>query len=203
MTVPAYPTLAGLYYPILRTPEWDTDVQISISGKRTAFARRAFPRYRYELTYTVLRTAAAQLEFQTLLAFYNMVNGRSGLFTYVDSDDGTATTQPFGTGDGATTQFQLVRTLTGTGSYSFVLPVYYIITSTIFKNASPLATPADYTINTTGMVTFTVAPSIADALTWTGTFGFYCRFDDDTLQFEKFLYNMYEVKKVRFSTEVF
>src|SRR6266702_5614449 len=148
---PSSTVIPGVDIHVARMPEWDTDMQISIAGKRTAFARRAYPRYHYELTFNFLRTASAQLEFQTLLAFYNLVNGRAQLFRFTDPDDTSVTTQPFGTGDGTTTQFQLVRAMTGQGAYVFIEPVFAILTSQIFKNTVLQATPADYSISNTGV----------------------------------------------------
>ena len=204
MTVPTYPSLVGLHLPIKRTPEWDTDVQISVGGRRTAFARRAYPRYIWELTYTFLRSDSTNIELQTLQAFYNRVNGRAGLFQYQDSEDNTATAQSIGTGDGNTTTFQLVRTMTGTGSNTFVEPVFAPVTSQIFNNAVLQTVGVDYTISTIGLVTFTVAPVAGNALTWTGTFNWYCRFQDDSAEFEKmFATPIWEIKKVVIGSELF
>ncbi len=205
MTVPNYPTLVGLHLPVKRTAEWQTDVQLSVGGKRTAFARQAYPRYNWELTYQFLRSDSTNLELQTLQSFYNMVNGRANLFTYQDSEDYTVTAQSFGTGDGSTTAFQLVRAMAGTGSYTFTEPVFAPVTGAqIFKNAVLQTLTVDYTISTLGLVTFTAAPANGLPLTWTGTFRYYCRFTDDTADFEKiFATPIWELRKISFSSELF
>ena len=202
-TVATFPSLSGVIFPVVRVPEWDTDVQIALSGRRTAFSRRAYPRYRYELGYSFLRTATANLELQQLIAFYNLMNGRSGVFVYNDSDDGTLSTQVgFGSGDGSTTTFQLTRPMIGS-SFTFVEPVFAVATANIFNNGVLQTLNVNYTIGNTGIVTFVVAPIAGHNLTWTGTYGWYCRFDEDVNTFEKFTYNLYELKKLKFSTEVF
>jgi hypothetical protein len=38
-------------------------------------------------------------------------------------------------------------------------------------------------------------------LTWSGTYYWPCRFDDDTTELSKFLVNIYECKALKFSTE--
>lgn len=200
MTVSLFPTLAGVTYPVKKSPIWDTDVTRAISGKRTTLARMSYPTYAFELPISFLRTAAAYAEFQDLMAFYNTVQGRANLFRFNDPDDNTATAQGFGTGDGATTEFQLVRAITGL-SFSWVDPVYYPVTAAIYKNAVLQTLGVNYTISTTGLVTFTVAPAAAAALTWTGTFNWLVRFDDDSQSFEQFVSNIFELKALRFSSE--
>ena len=201
MTAPTFPVLK-LAWPVVRTPQWDTDVQVSIAGKRTAYARRAFPIYVYELKFNVLR-ADANLEWQTLFAFYNSVLGRANLFIYNDPADGTASATSFGTGDGATTAFQLTRPIVGTG-VSWVDPVFCPTgTPQIFIAGVLQSTPTNYSISATGLVTFTSAPAAAAALTWTGTYGWFCRFDEDSEPFENFMYQFWRLGKVKFSTELF
>lgn len=200
MTISLLPSFSGITYPVKKMPEWDTDFQRSISGKVTTLARYSYPIYHFELPISFLRTAAAYKEFQDLMAFYNSVNGRANLFRFADPDDGTATAQSFGTGDGTTTTFQLVRAISGL-SFSWVDPVYYPVTAAIYKNAVLQTLGVDYTLSTTGLVTFTVAPAAAAALTWTGTFNWLCRFDDDSQSFEQFVSDIFELKALRFSTE--
>ncbi len=200
MTVPTFPSLIGVGWPVVRMPEWDTDVQVSLTGKRTTLGRRSYPIYRYELPYNVLR-ADANIEWQTLVAFYNSVGGRRDLFAYNDPSDNSVTTMSFGAGDGATRAFQLTRALTGTG-VSWVDPVFAPTgTPSIFVAGVLKSTPADYTISATGLVTFTAAPVGGAALTWTGTYNWLCRFDDDSQSFEQFLNLFWRLGKIRFSTE--
>ncbi len=200
MTIPLLPSFSGITYPVKKSPMWDTDVMKSVSGKRTTLARMSYPTYAFELPISFLRTAAAFLEFQDLMAFYNTAQGRANLFRFNDPDDNTATVQGFGTGDGTTTTFQLVRAVTGL-SFSWVDPVYYPVTAAIFNNGVLQTLGVNYTISTTGLVTFTVAPVLGRALTWTGTFHWLVRFDDDSQSFEQFVQNLFELKALRFSSE--
>ena len=206
MTVPTFPSLAGIRFPVRRTPMWETDVQVTIAGKRTAYARRAYPQYAYELEYDFLRSDSVNLELQTLLAFYNTCQGRANLFQFNDPDDTTATAMSFGNGDGSTVDFQLTRTLTGTGGITWTDPVWCVSgTASIFVNGVLKSTPGDYSIGSTGLVTFVSAPPAGPtgALTWTGAYNWFCRFDDDSATFAKFMQNLYELSKIKFSTELF
>ena len=200
MAIPVFPTssLPGLTYPIKRTLVWQTIKQEALSGKRTAFALRGAPTYKYEAIFSVLRSSAAFLEQQTLQGFINNLFGGQGLFQYNDPNDGSVTTQTFGIGTGLTAStFQLVRTLGG-----FVEPVYLPNAGIhIFDNGSDVT--ANATVANYGVVSFaTIAPAAGHTLTWTGTFGWPCRFDDDEIGFENIMFNYFELKSLKFSTEL-
>jgi uncharacterized protein (TIGR02217 family) len=198
MTLPVFPTLIGLTYPVIRRPVWRTIKQESLSGKRTRLPMRVIPQWQYELPYDMLRSDSVNLEWQTLLGFYNSVLGAAYLFQFNDVDDNAVTTQSFGTGDGTTTQFQLVRSLGG-----FIEPVYAVNGApSIFVNGVLKTVTTDYTIGSTGVVTFVVAPGNTLPLTWTGSYYWLARFDDDQEDFSKFMNKFWELKKVTFTTEL-
>lgn len=200
MTIPAFPSLPGLVYPRPRSAMWQTDVQTSVTGKVTALARQSFPRYTYELGFSYLRADNVNLELQTLLAFYNSVNGRFSTFHFTDPDDNAVANQLFDDGDGTTASFQLVRAMTGIG-VSFVEPVSYPTAAQIYNNGVLQTQGVDYTLSATGSVTFTVPPAGGNPLTWTGTYDWLCRFNEDSATFEKFTYLLYALKKITFTTE--
>lgn len=200
MTTPIFPALAGVTFPVIRSPIWSRDVLLSVSGQRTSLGYYTAPRYRYELVHAFLRSDSTNLEQQTLLAFFNRVMGSGpGLFAYTDPTDFTVTDQSIGAGDGSTRAFQLVRTMTGIGANSFVEPVWLPNGTPVVKvNGTPTVA---FTLGATGLVTFTVAPALAATLTWTGAYYWPCRFDDSMLDFEQFAYTFWEQKKIVFSTE--
>ncbi len=57
--------------------------------------------------------------------------------------------------------------------------------------------PSAYSISN-GAVTFTTPPASGAALQWTGYFGFLCRFDDDSAEFEQFMSQLWRAKSVKF-----
>jgi uncharacterized protein (TIGR02217 family) len=118
-------------------------------------------------------------ELQKLLAFFNSRQGRFGFFFLYDaSDNAVPAGTAFGTGDGATLDFQLQR-IAGAGSpYATPEPVYATWMAPVIKVNGVIATP---TINPWGVVHFTSAPAVAAALTWSGTFLWVCRFDQDQM----------------------
>jgi hypothetical protein len=58
----------------------------------------------------------------------------------------------------------------------------------------------DYTLGTQGLITFSTPPSGGSSVLWTGTFNWLCRFDDDSMDFSKFMNNLWEVKSLKFTT---
>jgi hypothetical protein len=66
----------------------------------------------------------------------------------------------------------------------------------IFVDGVLKAVETDYTISSSGVVTFTVAPAAGAALTWTGNYYWRVRFDMDQAELNNFLYQLWEAKKV-------
>jgi uncharacterized protein (TIGR02217 family) len=130
------------------------------------------------------------------LNIYLKTYGGATYFAFLDPDDNSVTGQPFGTGDGTTTQFELVRSLTGIG---FAEPVRNFVSTTIFVNG---VSSSSYTIDANGLVNFAGAPGAGAVLTWTGQYRWLCRFDDDSLDLSKFTKDWWNCKSVKFTTDI-
>jgi len=113
MSNDVFPTLPGRAWPRKRTPLWKTKVNTTPSGREFRSTAMAYPRYRITWQYELLRSKASQQDFQALVGFINARRGAFDTFLLDDPDDNTVTGQPFGTGDGTTTTFQLVRSVGG------------------------------------------------------------------------------------------
>lgn len=194
MTVPVFPPLPGLAWPVKRAPVWKTLTQESLSGKETRIPLYTFPRYKWTLSFELLRTAAAYVELQTLLGFINSLNGGALPFYYTDTNDFSATLQPFGTGDGVTTQFQLVRSFGG-----FVEPVQSVNATGLVLRVNGVITAAS-SISSSGVVSFASAPAAAATVTWSGTFYWLCRLDADTQEFNEFVAGMFSSADLTFTS---
>jgi hypothetical protein len=114
MTYPSFPMLAGMEFPVKRSPVASSLRQKAISGRETFQPLWTAPLYKYEVSFALLREAAAFAEWQELQGFWNTVMfAPGGIFQFDDPNDNFASVQPFGTGDGSTTAFRLVRALGG------------------------------------------------------------------------------------------
>lgn len=171
--------------------------QEAVSGQDNPIPLWSYPRWAYQVGYSILRSDTVNLEWQALAAFYNQLYGSARVFQFADPDDGSVTDQSIGTGDGVTTAYPLVRTMTGAGSTTFVEPVF----APTITNVKIAGTPTVlYTLGTRGLVTFNTPPTLGAALTWTGTFNWLCRFDEDNASFDKFMYQFWALKKITFTT---
>ena len=197
MPLPVFPSLPGIAYPVPRKTIWDTVKNDALSGKRVRFSNRSYPIYQYELIFGdtgFLRSSAAFPEWQALTGFVNQLVGGVGLFLYNDPTDNLATAQPFGIGDGASTTFQLVRTLGG-----FTEPVFFpnVITGVTVDGVAT----GGFSLTSYGAIVFPSPPNAGAALAWSGTFYWGCRMDEDDHIFSNIMLNLFELKSLKFSTE--
>ena len=187
-----FPTLAGLQWDRIKKPEFNTNVQtaVDLSELRSSFA--SAPIYNFVRQYDVLRDDTLNNELKTLMGFFLSHYGSWDSWLIQDDDDYSVTAQPFGTGDGAATQFQLARSLGSFGEKVSNLNA----TPSIYKNA--VLQTSNYSINSTGLVTFTSPPTAGVLLTWTGTYYYRCRFANDVSEFNQFMRNLWENQQVEF-----
>jgi uncharacterized protein (TIGR02217 family) len=184
-----------------------TITQKPISGKETRLQLWTYPRYKWEVTFNVLPAGlgvgfGAASDFETFVGFWNSVAGSALPFHYADPVDFSVTAQPLGDGDGATTQFSCVRAFGG-----FVEPTQDVTQSgfLLYDNGS-LVSGSAYTFLTdpnwgfTYGVQFNTAPLSGHAVTATFNYQWPCRFDEDSADFENFMWNLYSLKKITFTS---
>lgn len=195
-----FPVLPGVTWPIIKRPVWRTTTQQTVSGKELRTAMMTYPLWQFELPFDLLRQSSTYSEIQTLIGFYLQRLGSYDSFLYTDPSDMTVTAQGFGTGNGSTTAFQLVRTL---GGFSEPIQSPYgggalPGTAPLIYDNGVLVSAANYTISALGVVTFTVAPVTGHALTWTGSFYYRCRFMSDQYGFSQDMTNFWSLDKIDF-----
>lgn len=195
MSDAVFPTLPGIRWNIKRTPIWKTLSAESASGKEMSVALMTYPLRRYSISYEVLR-AGAEAELQQLEGFFNLRYGSHDTFLYNDPDDNAVTDQTFGTGNGSTTSFPLLRT-----RGSFTEPVQSVSGTPTIKVAGVTKTPGThYTISSTGVVVFVTAPTAGQALTWSGSYYWRCKFKQDMAEFDQFLEDLWQLQRLEFRT---
>jgi hypothetical protein len=158
-----FPSLPGLKWGTVKKPIWSTKIQKSASGREARASFYSYPIYQFTLSYEVLRGQSGMPELQTLLGFFNARQGSFDSFLYEDIDDNTATDQQFGTGNGSTTVFQLIRSLGGNVEPVFALKGSPLIYSNIgdWRGAVRLSTSARTNI--------LLQSNTAASATWTNT----------------------------------
>jgi uncharacterized protein (TIGR02217 family) len=204
MSIATFPTLAGMSWPVARTPMMSTIKQAAISGKETRLQLWTYPRYKYEIALEYLGSFAAvrdwqNQDWQTFLGFWNALGGAALPFHWTDFYDKAVTSQSLGVGDGATTKFNFIRNLGG-----FVEPVQDVGAVTQVTVAGTPTT--GYTLLTDpnwGLVygiQFNTAPASGAALAASFTYNWVCRFDEDTADLSNIMFNFWQLKKITFTT---
>jgi uncharacterized protein (TIGR02217 family) len=183
-----FPSLAGLEYPVVRTPIFKTLVQETASGEETRAALQLYPRWQWTLSFNFLRDDSNN-EFRTLLAFFLARNGSFDSFLFQDPDDNAVTGQPIGIGDGSNTVFQLLRSFGG-----FAEPVLGPTAITIYINGVVTSAWS----HSGGQVTFSSPPPSGATVTADIDYVWPVRFLADQYDFSKFMNRLWEQKKLDF-----
>jgi uncharacterized protein (TIGR02217 family) len=167
-----------------------TDVVQLASG----YEQRSTPWADGRRRYLIGRGVRAIAEAQALVAFFEARRGRLNGFRFQDFADFssaapgaaiTALDQPIGTGDGATTVFQLARTYGDAPGdpEAYVRPINKPVagTVTVAVAGAALAPSAFAVDTTTGLVTLAAAPAAGQAVTAGFQFDVPVRFDADRI----------------------
>lgn len=197
-----FPTLPGLAWSVTKTPNFQTRIQRSVSGRELRALDYPYPLWQFTLVFDFLRDdlAAGYDELRTLMGFFMLCQGAFGSFLFQDPSDNWVTGQQIGVGDASTTSFQLLRamgvTLPGGGFFEPIVAPN--IVSAVYLNGIT-QNPVSYTVDqNTGLVTFETPPGTGLIVSTDFSFYFRCRFVDDRYDFENFMYRLWRLKKLAF-----
>jgi len=167
-------------------PERRTQIVELASGDEERNASWANSRRRYDAAYGIRRAD----DLAAVVAFFEARNGRLYGFRWKDWADfksclpsGTpaATDQAIGTGDSATTDFQLVKVY-ASGAQTWIRTISKPVAGTVRIAIDGVDQASGWSVDTTtGVVTFTTAPANGAAITAGFEFDVPVRFDTDTL----------------------
>ena len=177
-----FPTFTGLTWDREYKASFNTVVQTAVSGKEIRIALMYTPIYEFNLTFDFLRNKPNAKEWQTLYNFYLAHKGSFDSFLFDYAEDNTAVNQLIGIGNGSNKFFQLVR---GFGA-DYVESVQQIKIVTDIRLNGTVTSASNYTINSSGLVTFNTAPANAVNITWNGGFYYRARFTEDNLSLSQF-----------------
>lgn len=196
--IPLLPKLPGRTYPKARGNQWYTLRQEAVGGETTRYPFWSWPKRKYELPHSFLRTLS-YAELQALEDFFDQLNGGALPFYFDDVDDDTAVLQELSpnVGDGVTTQFQLGRQQITPGG--FWCPIQSPVPASVVvqQNGTPVG---GYTLGNAGLATFGVAPASGEVMTWSGSYYWLCSLDEDITQYQKDMYWLWSLKKLAFTT---
>lgn len=193
--LPAFP---GLVYPIGRATSYKTLTAGSLSNRVANLALQKYPVHTYNLSYEILRDDVSPSEFKALIGLFNACGGRFDSFLYSDPVFNTVTNEPFGVGDGTTTDFQIIATFQNSGGPGGPDIIQnFNGAPSFYDNGSTAGLSA---LGATGILTFSTPPANGHVLTWSGSFYQRCHFDQDTLQAQQFMKSWWLVDSLKFTS---
>lgn len=190
-----FPTrLPGMKMDLTRAPRFKTHIQSAVSGRETRAAFMGFPLWDLTVSFEFLQSGNRGSDLSQLVALFGQVKGSWDSFLLPVPDDNAVTDHLIATGNGSTRNFQLMRSITSSG---FVLtePVMNVNSITNVKVNGVAVT--GYTVSATGVLTLPVTPASGASITWTGSYYFRCRFTNDTVDFNRFMADLYELKALK------
>jgi len=195
---PPFPTLAGQGWSVHKTPLFSTIVASHVSGREVRDALYQNPIWRFELTFDGLGSDSVSYpgvgaqSLQSPMGFYVQCQGQYGSFLYTDPTDNAVANQVFATGDGATTVFTFSRSLGG-----FLEPVGWV-TNVSQVTVGGAAQASGWSLNAPNSLGFTTAPASGALIGASFSYAFQCRFEDDSVDFEQFMQNLWRVDSLKF-----
>lgn len=168
---------ADIAYGSSGGPEYSTDIIEMASGYEQRNVNWQQARARYNVAHGV----KTQAQLDALIAFFRARKGRAHGFRFKDWTDYTATAQVIGTGDGATTVFQLVKQyVNGSMTETRTISKPVVGSETVYLDDAPQS--SGYTLDdTTGEVTFDTPPGVGVTITADFEFDVPVRFETDRL----------------------
>jgi hypothetical protein len=190
-------TLTGITFECHRSYEFRTGAQGTLPGKFSTLGYMQYPTIHWDLNYEVLSQTVAVDELRAIEGLFNAKQAQAGTFLYLDPIFNTVTAEPFGTGDGAKKQFQLIAAFGNPGGPSVPEMIQNLqVAPAIFDNGSVVSTSA-YTLGATGIITFNTAPTSGHALTWAGSFYYRAQFENDGFEPSEFLNKLWELQSLK------
>ncbi len=195
-----YPTLPGLTWSVTKSPIWKTRVQTSVRGRELRIRDQIYPRWKFQQVYSFLngnvRCVPGYTEIQIMMDFFLDVCGSWASWLFYDPTDNVVENQPIGIGNGSNTTFQLSRSFAGGFAEPIIAPISWVI-----RVAGVVQSPSAFTVNEGGgVLVFSTPPPNGVLITADINYYFRCRFTTDTLDFEEFAKNWFELKKIEFES---
>lgn len=207
-----YPrSLPGLAYSQIRRPKHNVSVQTHQSGGEVRMSYWAEPLWEWDLTYSVLRSGfrngRSWFELQEIEGLFHAVTGSLTGFQFYDEDDNSRVQTGIGATDGSTRVFDLtvyqgapVLYIGGPYHIGFLdttQPFNLWVDGVLKSSTDPTY---GYALSTgTPMkqqLVFNSAPPSGHQLKVDLSFLYYVRFQADSLDLEKFMHQLWSLKKV-------
>lgn len=178
MAFPTYRLPPEVEVGMVGGPTYMNVIQEAISGQEQRVRVWAKCRGEWDIGYTILDADDTSGTFRAVVALFRAHFGSLYAFPFKDWGDYQLTNENIGTGDGSDLTFQITKTydpsqilLSTPGSRTYVRDIYLARSGLVVKvNGVTKTITTDYTIGSTGIISFTSAPANGHAVTVTGEF---------------------------------
>ncbi|WP_151808939.1 DUF2460 domain-containing protein [Acinetobacter soli] len=198
-----FPELPGLEWDLTKTPMFNTKIMQSVNGRELRASYQAVPKYQISMSFAFLRESKGRKELQKLEGFFLERRGSFDSFLFKMPEDNEF--QCTFIGDGVQTSFQLYKqinttqlSLQHTQADQSENPLMWsvISSSRMWTNPTSLMWVLQFSINSKGLVLFTIPLAAGESVTITGTYYYRCRFADDEQQYTHFMSKLWKAGKV-------
>ena len=195
-TYQSFPALSTIGWSARVKPKFSTLLAPHVSGRESRAAQRAAATYDIELTYEILRSAAAHEELQTIAGFFAEMSGAATPFWVAPPGLSALTGQALGTGNGSAMTFPLVRSVGGaTETVQGTSGV-----ATVYLNGVPQSSGWIVSSGYAPAIVFSTAPGAGVAVAADFGLLWLCRFSEDVQDFEEFMTMLFELRTLRLTT---
>lgn len=214
MSLPVFPSLPGLTWPVVKASEFATLVQDAPNFMDTRIVQAQNPRWHWELVFDFLRDTTTQQEYRQLQGFLLALQGQAGDFYFSDPTDNSMGPALSAGVPNLAAQLQVVND--GAGNYYSPLQrnfggQFYEDITDLNGSVAVYANGALASVGTGAGQYQLLGPGLAIPgysfmgmyLKWgsapaapvTAAFNFYfrCRMEGDSQDFEQFLSNMWTI----------
>lgn len=185
MAFPTYRLPPNVEVGMRGGPAWYNIIQEAVSGQEQRIRTWAKCRGVWQLGYTILDSEGTAGDYAAVLALAMAHHGSLIPFPFKNWGDYKLEDELIGTGDGSETEFQIIKTydpqqiMLGTpGAVTYVRDIYLPRSGLVVKvDGATQTITTDYTIGSTGLITFTSPVPDGDDVTVTGEFDTPVRLD--------------------------
>jgi uncharacterized protein (TIGR02217 family) len=190
------PSLPGLAWNTVRRPKFSTPIAPHVSGREVRISNYAYPIWEWEMSYEFLRAGAEQ-ELQTLIGFFLARRGQFDTFLFLDPEeqDNALTAVTVGTGDAAQTKWTLFKTWAG-----FAEPCGYVDPASVHvyftASGATVEQTSGWTFVSPNQIDFATPPPTGTVITADYAWYYRVRFGEDSQDYNNFMFNLFELKKM-------
>jgi hypothetical protein len=206
MSDAVFPQLIGLDWQSSKAPQFNSKVMTSVNGRELRASYQAVPVYKIKLSYSFLRESQGRDELRQLEGFFLARRGSFDSFLLAMPDDCNLSGERIGTSNGTQTTYHAQRAIGPVvvpllhvdGARASVEALMYADAgnNAMWSNASRPMWLQPAAVSSAGVVTLSVAPKPGKVILLNCTYYYRCRFKDDSQEFENFMHNLWQAKKV-------